>query len=92
MDDIRLLIDFGSTFTKVVAIDLDKIEVMAAARLPSTVETDITIGLETALKEIAAKTGIAHPEKQEVLSLLQRRRRLKNGLYRVRAGANESSR
>ena len=59
MDDIRLLIDFGSTFTKVVAVDLDKVEVMAAARVPSTVETDITIGLEAALKEIAAKTGIA---------------------------------
>ncbi|MGD0779519.1 MAG: methylaspartate mutase accessory protein GlmL [Dehalococcoidales bacterium] len=68
MDDIRLLIDFGSTFTKVVAVDLDKIEVMAAARLPSTVETDIIIGLEAALKEIATKTGIVHPEKLKALA------------------------
>jgi uncharacterized protein (TIGR01319 family) len=68
MEDIRLLIDFGSTFTKVVAVNLDKIEVLAAARLPSTVETDITVGLEKALKEITAKTGIVHPEKLKALA------------------------
>jgi uncharacterized protein (TIGR01319 family) len=65
MNDIRLLIDFGSTFTKVVAIDLDKVEVIAAARLPSTVETDITIGLEAALQEITAKTGISDIDKKK---------------------------
>jgi uncharacterized protein (TIGR01319 family) len=68
MDDIRLFIDFGSTFTKVVAVDLDKVEVMATARVPSTVETDITVGLEAALKEISVKTGIVHPEKQKALA------------------------
>ena len=52
MDDIRLLIDFGSTFTKVVAIDLHKVEIIATARVPSTVDTDITLGLEKALKAI----------------------------------------
>ena len=68
MDDIRLLVDFGSTFTKVVAIDLNKIEVIATAHLPSTVETDITLGLEEALKIIAAKTGITSLEKREALA------------------------
>jgi uncharacterized protein (TIGR01319 family) len=68
MDDIRLLIDFGSTFTKVVAVDLDKIEVLTAARLPSTVETDITVGLEAALKEIAVKTGISDLDKKKSLA------------------------
>ncbi len=68
MDDIRLLIDFGSTFTKVVAVDLDKTEVLATARVPSTVETDITIGLEEALKEISAKTGINSLEKKKSLA------------------------
>src|SRR4030042_1011910 len=68
MDDIRLLIDFGSTFTKVVAIDLEKVEVIATARGPSTVETDITIGLEEALNEIATKTGIGSLEKKQALA------------------------
>ncbi len=68
MDNIRLLIDFGSTFTKVVAVDLDKVEIMAAARLPSTVETDITVGLEAALKEISAKTGITNLDKKKSLA------------------------
>jgi uncharacterized protein (TIGR01319 family) len=68
MDDIILLVDFGSTFTKVAAIDLEKVEVIATARLPSTVDTDITVGLEAALKEIASKTGIVHPEKLKSLA------------------------
>jgi uncharacterized protein (TIGR01319 family) len=68
MNDIRLLIDFGSTFTKVVAVDLKKVEVVATARVPSTVETDITIGLENALKEIASKTSLTDLEKKEALA------------------------
>jgi uncharacterized protein (TIGR01319 family) len=68
MDDIKLLIDFGSTFTKVVAIDLQKVAIVATARVPSTVETDITLGLEGALKEIAAKTNIGSPEKKTALA------------------------
>src|SRR4030042_5998308 len=68
MDDIRLLIDFGSTFTKAAAVDLDRVEVIATARVPSTVETDITVGLEAALKEISVKTGIKNPEKLKSLA------------------------
>jgi len=68
MDNIRLLVDFGSTFTKAIAVDLTKVEVVAAARVPSTVETDITMGLEEALKIISAKTKISNLEKKEALA------------------------
>jgi uncharacterized protein (TIGR01319 family) len=68
MDDIQLLIDFGSTFTKVVAIDLPNVEVIATARVPSTVDTDITIGLEEALKQIGTKTNITDVEKHKALA------------------------
>ncbi len=68
MDDIRLLIDFGSTFTKVVAVDLANVEVVATARVPSTVDTDITLGLEAALKQIARKTSLTDLEKREALA------------------------
>ncbi len=68
MDDIKLLIDFGSTFTKVVAVDLKEEAVVAAARVPSTVESDITIGLEEALKKIAGEVGISNLEEREALA------------------------
>jgi uncharacterized protein (TIGR01319 family) len=68
MDSIRILIDFGSTYTKVVAIDLRKTEILAGARVPSTVDTDITIGLEQALKKIGQKTSISSIEKKEALA------------------------
>ncbi len=68
MDDIRILIDFGSTYTKVVAIDLRKVAIVATARVPSTVDTDITIGLEQALKTIKQKAHITDIEKKEALA------------------------
>jgi uncharacterized protein (TIGR01319 family) len=68
MDDIRLLIDFGSTFTKVVAVDLGKAEIMATARVPSTVESDITVGLSEALGKIEENTGIGDLEEKEALA------------------------
>ncbi len=68
MENIRLLIDFGSTFTKVVAVDLAKIEVVAAARVPSTVDIDITLGLEDALTQISANVRITGAEKREALA------------------------
>ncbi len=49
MSSLRILIDFGSTYTKALAVDTGSAEVLAAARVPSTVETDITIGLRHAL-------------------------------------------
>jgi uncharacterized protein (TIGR01319 family) len=68
MDNIRLFIDFGSTFTKVVAIDFTRVEVVATARVPSTVDTDITIGLEEAFKQISAAVPITDLEKHEALA------------------------
>lgn len=68
MDNIRLLIDFGSTFTKVVAVDLEKEEIMATVRVPSTVESDITVGLGEALRKIEENTGIGNLEEREALA------------------------
>lgn len=52
-EDIRILIDFGSTYTKAVAVDLAGIELIGAARVPSTVDTDITTGLKQALGQLS---------------------------------------
>jgi len=68
MKNIKILIDFGSTFTKVVAVDLDKEEIAATARVPSTVETDITTGLQQALRQIEERAKISHPDRKAALA------------------------
>ena len=44
---VTLLIDFGSTYTKIRAVDLEKEEIIGSSQAPSTVETDMTIGLQS---------------------------------------------
>jgi uncharacterized protein (TIGR01319 family) len=68
MGSVRLFIDFGSTFTKVVAIDLDKVKIISRAQVTSTVEEDITIGLKEALEKIDAEVNINHSPKREALA------------------------
>lgn len=52
-----LLIDFGSTYTKITAVDLKDERLLGTARGITTVETDITDGLKQALAELFFKTG-----------------------------------
>ena len=52
-----LLIDFGSTYTKVTAVDLDSESLIGTASAYTTVQTDINEGLENALCELEKKTG-----------------------------------
>jgi uncharacterized protein (TIGR01319 family) len=52
-----LFIDFGSTFTKLVLIDLDSESVVGRTQSPSTVDTDITVGLNAVLDAIRKKQG-----------------------------------
>lgn len=52
-----LLIDFGSTYTKVTAVDLETEELLGTARAYTTVQTDINEGLENALRKLEKQTG-----------------------------------
>lgn len=52
-----LMIDFGSTFTKLTAVDTELEDVIATSAHFTTVATDITIGYENALKELYKKIG-----------------------------------
>jgi uncharacterized protein (TIGR01319 family) len=52
-----LLIDFGSTYTKITAVDIEKEVVLGTAHGITTVETDIMDGLNEALDALFAKTG-----------------------------------
>jgi len=52
-----LLIDFGSTYTKVTAVDLDTETLLGTAAAYTTIETDINDGLEKARDLLEQKTG-----------------------------------
>ena len=52
-----LFVDFGSTFTKVVLLDLDTLTVVGRTQRPSTVDTDITIALRAAMEDIGGILG-----------------------------------
>ena len=50
MPNLAFLIDFGSTFTKLIAVDLDAAELIGRSQAPSTVGTDVREGLLQALR------------------------------------------
>lgn len=47
-----LLIDFGSTYTKLTAVDIENEEILATAKDITTVETDIMIGFNKAFEKL----------------------------------------
>ncbi len=55
---VYLLVDFGSTYTKVTAVDLDAEAVIGRAQSPTTVTTDISIGFNKALVELRRSYGL----------------------------------
>jgi uncharacterized protein (TIGR01319 family) len=52
LNSLALLIDFGSTYTKVVAVDLSTAQVIGRSQAPSTVNTDVREGLQEALAKL----------------------------------------
>ena len=52
-----LLIDFGSTYTKLTAVDLEAEALLGVAAAYTTVETDIGDGLAAARRLLDAQTG-----------------------------------
>ncbi len=52
-----LLIDFGSTYTKLTAVDVEGACILGTAQSYTTVQTDINDGLRNGLKLLEEKTG-----------------------------------
>ncbi len=52
-----LLIDFGSTYTKVTAVDLESQQLLGTADSYTTIQTDVGEGLANALNKLHAKIG-----------------------------------
>jgi len=52
-----LLIDFGSTYTKLRAVDLETRTLLGSGQGPSTVSSDVTIGMQAALGDLEERLG-----------------------------------
>ncbi len=63
-----LLIDFGSTYTKLRAIDLARREILGTGQGPSTVLTDVNEGLNAALADLARHCGGLPPFRYRLAS------------------------
>ena len=61
-----LLIDFGSTYTKLTAVDLDSETILATSQSYTTVETDINDGLMNGLKLLEQNAGSTHLANQKM--------------------------
>jgi uncharacterized protein (TIGR01319 family) len=65
---LTLAIDFGSTYTKVVAFDLAAGQLVGVAQAVSTVDTDITIGLHTAFEKLQKIIGAERLNPDRILA------------------------
>ena len=76
-----LAIDFGSTFTKVVAVDVEGESILGVAQSPTTAATDISIGLERAVAILRAQIGdVAFTERYACSSAAGGLRMIASGL------------
>lgn len=50
-----LLTDFGSTYTKLTAVDVDTARVLGTAAAYTTVQTDVNDGFSAALRQLERK-------------------------------------
>lgn len=68
MKKIMVLVDFGSTYTKGVAVDLESESIIAQARTFTTINTDISKGMEILMAEMKAQTSLKTIDKVSKLS------------------------
>ncbi len=58
MSDKRVFIDFGSTFTKAAVFDLRSVTLLARVQSPSTVDTDVNLGLDRAIAALRERVEV----------------------------------
>lgn len=68
MPTAALLIDFGSTYTKLRAIDLEQRRILGSGQGPSTVTSDIMIGMKAALADLEKHLGHLPPFRYRLAS------------------------
>ena len=68
MAHYRLFADFGSTFTKLAAFDMEAEVLAARTQAPSTVDTDILLGLREAFGKMQDEIPVTEKELQAALA------------------------
>lgn len=68
MKGVKFLVDLGSTFTKVVAVDMEGEEILGRAQACSTVDTDVMAGLLEAMEEARKEAGLAAVAREDVVA------------------------
>lgn len=63
-----LLIDFGSTYTKLRAVDLGRRRLIGSGQGPSTVATNVMIGMKAALADLERRIGSLPPFRYRLAS------------------------
>ncbi len=58
--EYALLIDFGSTFTKITFLDLKKEKIIVTRKTPTKIESDIMNSLNNTLRDLDKSIGIKH--------------------------------
>jgi len=61
----HLLVDFGSTYTKLTAVDLEKETLIGVSKAMTTVKTDVNEGFDQALEKLKN----AHPDMPEIVQI-----------------------
>jgi len=59
---VHLLVDFGSTYTKLTAVDIEKEMIIGTSKAMTTVKTDVLDGFNLALEKLRN----SHPEMEEI--------------------------
>jgi len=62
---VHLLVDFGSTYTKLTAVDTEKEVIVGTSRAMTTVRTDVLEGFDMALEKLQK----AHPDMGEITTI-----------------------
>lgn len=60
MIGVKVLVDIGSTFTKVTAVDIERSKIQAQASSPTT-PSDVSVGLQNALEGLKLNSGVLRP-------------------------------
>lgn len=58
-----LLVDFGSTYTKLTAIDSESVSIIGTSKSITTISTDILDGYDNALKQLESEVGVVEYDK-----------------------------
>lgn len=59
MTRLALMSDFGSTYTKVCAVELGSGRLMGRAHAPTTVDTEVAVGWRQAIERLYQESGVA---------------------------------